>query len=563
MADDRVSIASLLKKMELFAGCTDDEIIRVASRFTPVSLDPFRRLLSGRDAEENFYIIRQGRIILETGLGQADQEKRSLGEGDYFIEEDLLSNQPAGSYLTTDQPTELLSLESDEFYQLLRDFPQIKPGLSRTPESRHLVHKLRFDLLGPEEFIVMLARKHEAILVLHLVGPVVLLIIALVVIFNISSPDTSETMLLVGTVFSALAGMGALAWGIWNWIDWGNDYYIVTNHRVVWIEKVIWLYESRDEAPLTTILSVDVTTSLVGRLLKYGDVRLRTFTGEVLFRALRDPYRISGIVEECKRHQQKHSDRAEKQKIEQAIRQRLGWSEEEAQSTESLPATAQVEKKKPGFWQRYFGNFLKTRYEDGNVITYRKYWISLLRKVWLPSLLILCLAGIMIVYINGYLSEKYQSSPETVLGIGAGLFLFILFPWWLYHYVDWRNDIYQLTDKYILDIEKKPLGTEVKKSAPLENILSLAHKRPGFIGYIFNYGNVFINVGEAQFDFIGVHNPARVQQDIFNRMHALRRQKELAQAARDRERFVDVVTIYHRNAEDFRQEGEYYLDEEY
>jgi hypothetical protein len=210
--------------------------------------------------------------------------------------------------------------------------------------------------------------------------------------------------------------------------------------------------------------------------------------------------------------------------------------------------------KKLGFWQKYFGNFLKMRFEDGNVITYRKYWIILLRKIWLPSLLILCLGAVMGAYIAGYLSGRYQASPETLLMIGFGLFLFILFPWWLYHYIDWRNDIYQVTDKYILDIERKPLGTEIKKSASLENILSLEHKRLGLIGYIFNFGNVIINVGEAQFDFIGIHNPARAQQDIFNRMHALRRQQELAQLAHDRERFVNVVTIYHHNAEEARQE---------
>src|SRR3990172_2303005 len=146
MAEDRSIIVPFLKKMELFARLTDDEITRVASRFTLLSFDPSEHLFSGRDAEENFYIVRIGRIFFETRLGQADKEKRVLVEGDHFMEEDLLYNQPSAAYITTDQPTELLRLESDEFYRLLRDFPRIKPGLARTVESQHLIPNLRFDL---------------------------------------------------------------------------------------------------------------------------------------------------------------------------------------------------------------------------------------------------------------------------------------------------------------------------------------------------------------------------------------------------------------------------------
>jgi hypothetical protein len=71
-------------------------------------------------------------------------------------------------------------------------------------------------------------------------------------------------------------------WGIWNWIDWGNDFYLVTDQRSCG-SVVIWLYESRDEAPHNTILSVDVNTTFLGRLIHYGSVHIRTFTGRSSF----------------------------------------------------------------------------------------------------------------------------------------------------------------------------------------------------------------------------------------------------------------------------------------
>jgi hypothetical protein len=51
-----------------------------------------------------------------------------------------------------------------------------------------------------------------------------------------------------------------------------------------------------------------------------------------------------------------------------------------------------------------------------------------------------------------------------------------------------------------------------------------------------------------------VHEPARVQQDIFTRIHAQRRQKEMAEAAKDRQHLVDVIEIYHHNVEEFRED---------
>jgi hypothetical protein len=103
-----------------------------------------------------------------------------------------------------------------------------------------------------------------------------------------------------------------------------------------------------------------------------------------------------------------------------------------------------------------------------------------------------------------------------------------------------------VTDRSVFDIERKPFGTESKKSAALENILSLEHERIGFLGYILNVGNVIINVGEAKFDFMDVYEPARVQQDIFARMQAVRIQKQQEEVARERDRILKLLEIYHQ-----------------
>jgi hypothetical protein len=200
------------------------------------------------------------------------------------------------------------------------------------------------------------------------------------------------------------------------------------------------------------------------------------------------------------------------------------------------------------------------RFEEDNVITYRKYWPTLFGKIWLPTVLIIVvllgMGFIISVFTAGQITAQLA---ETILVLFMAFILFVLIPWWIYRYVDWRNDIYQVTDKHIIDIERKPLGTEVKKAAPVENILSLEHERVGLFGYLLNYGLVTINVGETQFVFRNVHEPARIQQDIFNRIYALRREKEQIDASKQRKRFVDVLEVYHQNTEELDDDD--YFDE--
>ena len=92
--------------------------------------------------------------------------------------------------------------------------------------------------------------------------------------------------------------LAVILWAVWVIIDWGNDYYIVTNQRVVWLEKVVGIYDSRQESPLSTVLSVGVEANPFGRILDYGDVIVRTFVGKILFNNVDHPKQAARMIEE-------------------------------------------------------------------------------------------------------------------------------------------------------------------------------------------------------------------------------------------------------------------------
>jgi hypothetical protein len=120
--------------------------------------------------------------------------------------------------------------------------------------------------------------------------------------------------------------------------------------------------------------------------------------------------------------------------------------------------------------------------------------------------------------------------------------------------VDWSNDIYQVTNEQIIDLYKKPFGTESRNAAQLENILGTEFKRVGIIANMLNFGTVFINVGGTIFSFEGVKDPARVQLDIDSRRAARVQKKAAAEMAAERERMAEWLVAYHQNVERFRQE---------
>lgn len=556
MAEDLIpQFADLLRAHYLFQGLDEAQLAHVITRFVPVRYKADEVIFQQGTQGNNFYIIFEGSVRLSHIERQKETHVDVLSEGDYFGEEALLFDRPRLFSVKTVEPSLLLRLDREAFFELLSRFPQLRSNLSATADSRLLVQTGKFEWVGEDEVVYLITRKHKAFLWFRMLLPVFIAVIsALALAYGFSVGEGLELSPPI-----ILGGLGiciSILWGVWIWVDWGNDYYIVSNRRVLWMEKVVALYNSRREAPLTQILSVNVYRSWLGRTLGYGDVDVRTFTGGILMRKMDKPKLFARFVEGFQVHAHQLQQRDELHKNEVALQVGLHppeepeeVPEEDTQNTTPAPEEEQPEgQAKPGFIRGMLDTFLKVRYEQSGVITYRKHWLLLLRKVWLSSLCILLLTGVTVYIVEEIgVGDMDVSFGLTGLPI-IGFLYFVLFLWWLYGYVDWSNDIYQLTPDQIRDIERKPLGQELKKTAPLDSILSLEHTRDGILQLALNFGNVIINVGETRFIFRGVYNPDQAHQDVADYIEARARRKREAEADNERTRMVDWLKIYHRQS---------------
>ena len=536
MFDEQVGIFDFLKKIFLFHELDDWKLSRLASEFDVVRLAAGEKLYTEGEPADNFYILLSGNILLSTAQGKKRQQYGKLIPGD-FLGEDLLIGNSRRELAVSANDTIIIRLQKEKFLILLEEFPDIRTIALTTARTRQSTRKNQYKWLGEDEAVYFIVRKHEIFLFLKLLLPIVFMI-AFVLLFGWSIGTSNTTFVGISVIGVAVS----LIIGIWVWLDWGNDFYVVTSRRVLSVEKVILLFDSRQEAPLSTILSTNVHTyPSLRQFFDYGTVVVNTYTGAIQMRRIRTPGLMVAYINGLQTRMRELKKQDENETMEVVIRQRLGLFDEKPAQPKTAAAITSTREKKPVAFGKLFTDFLKIRYEEEDKITYRKHWFVLFKKIWLQSLVI---AGLIIV-----LYYFFQSSLMNIYTSGMwGAVFFIVFSFWIYQYIDWRNDIYIVTLEHIFDIERKPLGREDKKSASLENILSLEQSRVGIFGLMFNYGTVTINVGTEKFLFYNVYNPAQVQYDLFNRMSNLRQRKEQIEAAKERERIADWIAIYHKQA---------------
>jgi hypothetical protein len=479
------------------------------------------------------YLIAQGEVeLLRNERDGRSRRIAVLHPGDLLGEREVILRRPWPATVRVSQPVVLYRWDRAALASFLRRQPAALLGLKFAAQSKELALRLNLAWLEDGEPVYALSRKHPVLLYRALTLPFLVLAAAVGLAWlSFATGSDLPAWLSGGTV-----GVG-LALGAWQWIDWGNDYYIVTDRRIVWLERVIGIYESRQEAPLRMVLSVSSNTELAGRMLDYGDIIVRTYTGQISFRAVAQPRIMVALVEELWRRSQVEDQQAEREMIVETLQQRLG-----APATPASPARPAPEPSRAPAQVGLDHWSFQVRFEEKGIITYRKHWMILLRATLLPAVLILVIVGLLGARLGG-LFELF-SLPADILG--ALLALVPLGLWWLYQYVDWANDLYQVTPDQIVDVHKRPLSSEVRKVAPLDNILGTEVDRKGLLGLLLNYGDVIANVGTTQFVFQGIYNPSGVQLDIVRSQEALFQRKKLAEKDRRRGEMVEWIDAYHR-----------------
>ncbi|MEA4812977.1 MAG: cyclic nucleotide-binding domain-containing protein [Anaerolineaceae bacterium] len=530
------AIGQLLRAMPLFSALSDDELIALESQLKPLTI------LSGQPIYEQGQPI-QGLLFLKAGVADLRSAEGhllcQLRRADLLCEEVLLGAQLYQFSAFAETTCELLFYPLSYFKADLQRLPGLAETSHVLAQSRLLAGRTPLPWLQKGEAVQLMTRKHPFFLFLG--GLLPLVAFALLLIATNYLPFINGSMqlvlLIVGFVFCGL-------WLLWNLHNWANDYYVITNRRLIWMERLSGLYDSRQEAPLSTLISTGIETTRKGSLLGFSDLIVRTFVGDIRFRQLGHAEAIAKMVEAYwfgKKHKAKDLD---EESIRSALRKKFGKPIQELTPQEMRqvqPALFTEPEQSFEFNDWLFSDFLKVRFEVGDTITYRKHWWVMLRTTFLPFMGILLAFGVL----AGASSYRINFLNHQMLMIVSVFFLLAMLFWWFYAYTDWKNDLFEINPSQVIDIDRKPLGKESRRVAPLESILSIHYEKRGLLQVGLNFGTVYISVGNQQLTFDDVYDPGTVQQEVFSRMGERQEQTDRAEADAEKDRLAQWFRLYH------------------
>lgn len=560
-----------LAELPIFRNLDSQAIAMLASISPEYEYNDGSVIAYQRDVADSLTIVRSGRLFARTlDRDGRVRDSRPYMPGEYF--DDVWLFAP-GIHQATVKGTEdgrVIIITSTDFAHFLEANPQavrqLAPkvddqgnayGLSAAAweEGRKLLNRARSrDAsigLQPDELLEYYARRSGWYLFLRLI-PAILLILLSPVLFLLF-PEGVGLMRIFRWLLPALPLILGVLLLLFRWLDWRNDYFVITNKHLLHREFQLRTFRiNLVKIPVSQVQTVEILKpSFINNLFDIGTARVTTASnvGVVLFDSIDDPIlvkqtldRLSGRVRTLNAAEELQVMRRsleEHFEIDPYLRQVAADPDEDEPIILSTEAPRLL-----GTVHRLYG----WRVIEGSTITYRKSIFILLRLIAWPVLGYLALAIAGAILFSAGFTGTIAILTLVLLGLINTAFL-------VWQVEDWRNDIFQVSDRAVLDIDRRPFGFgETRRQAAISNIQNITAERPGFFATVFNYGNVKIDTAGAQSDIMFDHvpNPSVIQSDIFDRLDSFRKNQRVRDGQNRRQEYAVLLDVYRQALEDNR-----------
>ena len=560
-----------LAELPMFVDLSDAALDAIARITKEYAFDNDAVIAYQRDVANRLYIVKEGRLFARTiDNNGITRDTFAYNPGDYFDEMWLFVTgvHPATIKGAASNGGRLYVIEGLDFVQLLKQFPAIIDGLAPREEGdNHFglrdeawieAQKLKLrprrtstsagGAMLPDERLELFTRRSWWFLLGRLVLPFIMIVVAAAILVAMPSNTGLERTAKIGLpILMTLAGSIVF---LLRLIDFRADYFIVTNKHLTHHEFELRRFRIHlVKVPIPQVQTVEILKpSFLATLFNIGTARVTTaaVAGVVLFDNIDNPIAVKKVLERLT-VQYKSLESAQTQAVmRQSIEKHFGMNPQLTPTEEAAPAVP-IRTTNHGFLagiRKRFG----WRVVDGNTITYRKSFFILLREVGLPLLGYLVLGIGVWVGLNLNLTPWVLAGIIILLGIANTI-------WFIWQLENWRNDIFVLSDRFVLDVDRKPFGFgESRKQAAITNIQNVDASRPGFLPTIFNYGFVSIDTAGSQSDIVFdyVPNPELIQSDIFQRIDESRRQQRIQEGSSRRQEYALLLDVYRQAMEQQR-----------
>jgi uncharacterized membrane protein YdbT with pleckstrin-like domain len=482
-----------------------------------------------------FYILYQGQLEILKEKHHALFQLNDLSKRFSFGEDALATSQKRRTSARAITDVILIKIGKEILKQVGKENTAFGNNINTMITSYdHLVRKTIN--LGKDETVCYIGQPHPIIVVLKMIFALLAvfgLSILLIILFN--SGLLAYNVLIGGGVVLAVI---VLLWIGWQFLEWSNDLFFFTDKRIINKQRSLFSYEMKQETPISAIESVQARRSFLGRGLDFGDLEIRTFTGSMRLPFVPEITSVQHILTYLTERRKDLREEEEKQAFETDIRERItqsataretGYENHPDQSSPQIPSPDSALK----------GSGVPVAPED---IVYRTHWTILFSKVFIPALLLMSHILLYLFLAANQVVIIRNTAFNTILLVNS----IVLLSWGSYRFADWRNNVYIITEDQLIDIDRRPFGMEEKRAAPINNIQSIRYTRNGIFGLLFNFGTVYTRIGDEEFTFDNVHQPAKVQEALFAAKERFQQMEEDAEKRAQRKKAIDWIDSYHQ-----------------
>jgi hypothetical protein len=512
MSDTQSPFLQRLKDIYPFSDLDSDDLGLLLPFLERSKINPGSSIFSPGENAKTFFFILSGKVEIFLPAKGGPRKLQLLEAYDHFGEDALLNREyQTGAIAKTS--VLLVKISKENIERVCRESSIIKRIFRMFAATYKNYCKTQFTWRQPTETIFLLLHRHPFFLWIKLIPLLLIVLLAFSGLLFLAFTALHNSIIwLVLAVFSLFMG---LVLGLWEILAWSNEYFVLTKDRVLIQKLLVGIFESRVETPMNAILSVGLNTSFIGRLIGYGAVTARAYTGNLEINKLPDPDLVYPYLEYRRKCILADQHRQEAEAMHSMLENRF-YPERTLNSRPTPPI-----EEKPSVVNYYadsfsdlIARFFTLRLEKDGAVIYRTHWWILLKKLFLPNLLLILIVVTTLAHITGLFNTNavLLYSLEILAAV-------IGWCWWFYEYYDWRNDVYIITADQLVDVNRRPLGLEDKKAAPIKNIQTVEYERNGIIAMALNFGTVKIQIGNEELTFDDVYNPSAIQMEIFNRFH--------------------------------------------
>ena len=275
------------------------------------------------------------------------------------------------------------------------------------------------------------------------------------------------------------------------------------------------------------INNLEIKKSFLSRNFGFGDLIIRTYTGETKLKNVPLVTEVQDFLELLVA-----KDKLSKKLDERKVFEKIVNDALTPDDTRPDPYINQADQK--------IG--LDDQYSNSPIIALRTHWIILLKKVLFPSLLITSI----ILLASFFAANDLPINGSSIGIILFGLILISAILWWLFQFFDWWNDRYLITNDQIIDVYRRPFGTENRRTAPITNIQSIRFERKGILGLLLNFGTVYIRVGDDELTFDNISNPSMIQERLFGILEMSISRSKKSERTQQQQNLAEMIDAYHQ-----------------